>query len=482
MKNYVKFFGGALAAVSCACLFGACAEAVREGERDFSAYTLSDVVMTQKGVNTYDFEFSADCAGENAKVYFTENDRIKNGDTPVEVESKENGGLVRYSFTRDLQLSEEYYLWVVGGDKEVMLPVTAPSMFPAMETRLAGGAIFHFNYTAGVSWSSFCDPDGKAVYAGDNDVFDETAAVIEEGIAITSGNTIIPAAKFDGAKYYYSVTTAKNGLLKIISSPVTLSEEVFGKFTDISATLDMTSLEVSVKTDESISGRLQLVVKSGAGDEIYSVNPEWKNGGASFKFDCTLLLKNDLWYDLALAYKGAIVCDVPKTFNGKDIVGNYFSTVEGVDYCLTEWKPDGAPDEDYALKLYFKHNLTRYADEFCSGYLVTLDDSLTLTVKAELKDGVRPPVLALTGGDEVKLVSAEGTADGNGYVYSLDISSALTNEGQWYDIRFFFGDVYAELLKDSCISYGDFSKTYISGEKKVTFCEWNGILKITFTV
>ena len=41
---------------------------------------------------------------------------------------------------------------------------------------------------------------------------------------------------------------------------------------------------------------------------------------------------------------------------------------------------------------------------------------------------------------------------------------------------------YAELLKDSCISYGDFSKTYISGEKKVTFCEWNGILKITFTV
>ena len=103
MKNYVKFFGGALAAVSCACLFGACAEAVREGERDFSAYTLSDVVMTQKGVNTYDFEFSADCAGENAKVYFTENDRIKNGDTPVEVESKENGGLVRYSFTRDLQ-------------------------------------------------------------------------------------------------------------------------------------------------------------------------------------------------------------------------------------------------------------------------------------------------------------------------------------------------------------------------------------------
>ena len=352
MKKKVKLLCGVLVTVCFSCLLGvfgsACAKSSREGEKEFLAYTLSDVVMTQKGVNTYSFEFSADCAGDGAKVYFTENDRIKNSDSPVDVESAENDGLVRYSFTSDLQLSEEYYLWVVSDEKEVMLPITAPSMFPSMETRVAGGAIFHFNFTTGVSWSSFCDPDGKAVYMGDNDVFDETAKPVAEGIVITEGDSVIAASKFDESKFYYSVTTAKNGLLKIISSPITLTSALFSQITDITATLNTKpSLEVGVELEENAdiaqSADLQLVIKNSAGDEIYSANPVWKNNTAGFTFDCTMLLKADLWYDIALAYKGAIICDVPKFFGGSDIVDNYFTTVEGIDYCLTEWKADYAP-------------------------------------------------------------------------------------------------------------------------------------------
>lgn len=495
MKKSVKLLGGVLVAVCFSCLLGACNSSCnkssREGESEFLAYTLSDVVMTQKGVNTYSFEFSADCLGDNAKVYFTENDKIKSGDLPVSVTSSESDGLVRFSFTSDLQLSEEYYLWVVSSQKEVMLPITAPSMFPSMETRVAGGAIFHFNYTSGVSWSSFCDPDGKAVYMGDNEVFDETAKPVNSGIAITEGDSVISASKFDDSKFYYSVTTAKNGLLKIISSPITLSSALKNEFTDLAVTLNSKpSLDVAVKLNadgriaKAQASDLQLVIKNSAGDEIYSANSDWSNGTASFVFDCTMLLKEDLWYDIALAYKGAIVCDVPKFFNSADIVDNYYATVEGIDYCLTDWRADDAPEEDAALKLYFKHNATRYADEFCSGYLVTLDDSngLVLSVKATPKNGVPIPELAITGGDSTKILSAQGVADGNGsYTYSLDISSALTQAGQWYDIRLFFGEVYTELLKDSCIGYSDFAKTYNFDGKNVTFCEWNGILKIMFT-
>lgn len=494
MKKSIKILCGTLVIACFSCLLGACSSSgnnsMREGESEFFAYTLSDVVMTQKGVNSYSFEFSADCSGDNVNVYFTENDKIKSSDSPVSVESNENDGLVRFSFTSDLQLSEEYYLWVVSSQKEVMLPITAPSMFPSMETRVAGGAIFHFGYTTGVSWSSFCDPTGKAVYVGDNSVYDETVQPVITDLAITEGDCVIATEKFDSSKFYYSVTTAKNGLLKIISSPVTLTSALYNQITGISATLNSNpSLNVSVQLDgegniaKAQATDLQLVIKNGAGNEIYSADAAWNNGSADFTFDCTMLLKEDLWYDIALAYKGAIICDVPKTFNSADIVDNYYATVNGIDYCLTDWRADDAPEEEAALKVYFKRNTTRYADEFCS-YLVTLDDSngLHLNVKVTPYSGVTAPVLAITGGDETKIVSAEGTANGDGsYTYVLDISSALTVEGQWYDIRLFFGDVCTELLKDSCIAYADFAKSYVFGDKTVNFCEWNGILKVTFS-
>ena len=492
MKRNIKILCGILGAIAFSCLLGACSGGAREGETEFLAYTLSDVVMTQKGVNTYSFEFSADCAGDNAEVYFTENDRIKSGDSPIAVESKEVDGSVRYSFTSDLQLSEEYYLWVVSSKKEVMLPITAPSMFPSMETRVSGGAIFHFNFTAGVSWSSFCDPAGKAVYVGDHAQFDETASPVNAQIAITEGDSVIPAAKFDESKFYYSVTTAKNGLLTIISSPITLSSDLYSQFTGISATLNaQPTLQVGVQLDaegtiaKEQAADLQLVVKSGAGDEIYSANAVWGNGTATFAFDCTLLLKEGIWYDICLAYKGAMICDVPKIFGGREIVDNYFTVVNGFNYCITDWHADDAPEEDAALKVYFEKDITRYADEFCSGYLVSLKDGgeLTLSVTLTLKKGVtEAPKLAITDGNPEKIVSAEGTKNADGsYTYELDLSSALTKAGNWYDIRLFFGDVYTELIKDSCIGNAAFAKTYSYQGKHFVFREWNGILKISFS-
>ncbi len=490
MKKSILISSCALAFAAAVSCLAACGSATRQGEPEFLAYTLSDVVMTQRGVNTYSFEFSADCAGDDAKVYFTENDRITQSDQPVDVQSSQSGDEVRFSFECDLQLSEEYYLWVVGGEKEVMLPITAPSMFPNMEERVSGGALFHFNYTTGVSWSSFCDPDGKAVYVSDKAVFDDTASPVETGIAITEGECIIPDSSLSADKYYYSVTTAKNGLLTIISCPVTLSASVYSQFTGITARItEDAALEVSVSVsaDSEIAStqaeNLQLVVKSGAGDEIYSANSVWDNGVATMTFDCTLLLEEGLWYDMCLAYRGAIVCDVPKLFGTSEVRQGSNVSIDDVVYSITDWKPDGAPDSDSALKVYFEPDTTRYADEFCSDYRVTLTagDTLTLNVTATLKQGVAEvPELAITAGDKTKIVSARGVLSDGAYTFTLDISSAITEQGKWYDIRLFFGDVCTELSKDSCMDYATFrpAQGYQYNGSSYQFEEYNGLLKI----
>ena len=63
-----------IAVITAAVALSACVP-VRDSDGDYVTYTLSDVVMTQQGVNTYRFEFDVDCGDEAVKVYFVERDR-----------------------------------------------------------------------------------------------------------------------------------------------------------------------------------------------------------------------------------------------------------------------------------------------------------------------------------------------------------------------------------------------------------------------
>ncbi len=482
---------GALAVAAVALTASGCAKK-RSGEADFMAYTLSDVIMTQKGVNTYDFEFTADCSPqEQVSVYLTQNDRITGKDEPIAANRVGQGQSSRFSFSADLNLSEEYYLWVKGGEKQVMLPLTAPSMFPYVSPRTTGdgGAIFSFNYTYGVSWSSFCDPEGKAVYSSSRAVFDDTAVPVAKGINITENECLISASDYGADKYYYSVTTAKNGLLTIISSPVSDTSQLTAQFTSLSAGLDGDKLNVSVGLDEegdiaaSSASELQLVVKSGTGDEIYSCNSVFADNVATMSFDCALLLEEDLWYDISLAYRGSLIADVPKLFGGSATATVTSSSKDKINYFITDWRQDGAPEEDAALKLYFEHDDTKFADEFCQGYLVSLadGDSLTLTVTVDMGQSAALPQLVITGGDETALASANAVSGGSGSaICTLALQDVLTEAGKWYDIRLSFGGQLTELLKDSCIGYSDYSRVYVCGGREYAFREYNGMLKISY--
>lgn len=482
-----------ISACATAALLTACANKTRAGEPDFYAYEFSDVVMTQTGINSYDFEFTADCeSGDAVNIYLTERDRIKPTDSPIAVVRTDNAGGARFAFSATLNLNEEYYLWVDGENKQAMLPLTIPSMFPSMAENGEGGAIFNFNYTYGVSWSSFCDPEGKAVYSSDKSTFDESAELIEGNVLITTGECAVPSAKYDSSKYYFSVTTAKNGLLKIISSPVVAVDAVKSQFSSMTANVGAgPELKVTVGTVEGSeiareeARYLQLVVKTGTGDEIYVADAEFESGTATMAFDCSDLLKEGVWYDVCLAWRGALITDVPKRFGGNDVMGvSSVKTDDGLVYRLIDWKDTGMSDDAAMLKVYFEKDMTRYAEEFCDGYLVTMDvaDGATLSVKVTLKDNVHvPPRLVITGGSAAPLGTADGTASGDGgYSYSLALADVLEQAGTWYDIRLAFGNVLTELTKDECISNLDFNKAYASDGRTYRFAEWNGFLKIYF--
>ncbi len=490
MKRKLSVIAGLAALGAIAFAAGGCG-GIRRGESEFYAYTFSDVVMTQTGVDSYAFEFSADCSGDDVAVYLTERDRIKPTDTPIQVSAVPDGGKTRFAFSRSLNLNEEYYLWVTGENKQAVLPLTVPSMFPSLDERVEGGAIFNFNYTYGVSWSSFCDPEGKAVYVSDKSSFDSSAEVVESNIAIINNECIVPESKYDAQKYYYSVTTAKNGLLTVISSPVVAGSGIKSQFVGMSASVTAgpkLKVEVKVDADGEIAAAqaeyLQLVVKSGTGDEIYGCSAEWNGGTAVMEFDCTDLIKPSLWYDICLAWRGAIITDVPKRFGGKDTVGASTVNDDGVIYSIVDWKPDGASDDEAMLKIYFEEDTARYAEEFCSAYRVSLNtqNGAALSVTLSLKENVHvPPELVLTGGSIVKLAVAEAADNGDGtYSYELPLGEALSEADKWYDIRLVFGTVYAELSKDECITNADFNKVYSVGDRNYIFREYNGLLKISY--
>ncbi len=231
-------------------------------------YSFSDIVMTQTGVSEFRIDFTVDCGNENVKIYFTEGSRLSDKTPPIEVAKDVVGRKARFSFTEELIHGENYYLWVVNGEKQAKISIPGPSMFPDITVNDDGSATFNFRYTYGTAWDAICDPTGKAVYKSSSPVFDDTATLICDQIDITNEYGPIPADQFDEDSYYFSVSTAKDGLLKIISRPVMVYDKIVDQIDNITAKLtgDL-KLQLNVTIPESaaisseLANKLQLIVK-----------------------------------------------------------------------------------------------------------------------------------------------------------------------------------------------------------------------------
>lgn len=490
MKKIIKISLFVLVIAMTLSLFGC-----KAFERTFlgaDPFSFSDIVMTQTGVNEYKIDFTVDCGNKDVTIYFTEGSRLSDKVLPKAVDKTVDGKNARFSFTEELILGENYYLWVVQGDKQAKISIPAPSMFPGLTVNEDGSAIFNFNYTYDTAWGAFCDPNGKAVYKSQSPVFDDSAVKLCDQIEITDEEGEITAEQFDPTCYYYSVTTGKEGNLTVISRPVTVYDQLIGQIKSISATITndlMLKVDLTIPDGGAFSSlvaeKLQLLVKTSAADELYVIDCKYESGVATMTFDCTKLIFDGLWYDVVMIWDGVVVMDVPKTFNGQNVVVSSVVKKDGILYNIVDWKPDDAPDSAAMLKVYFEEDTTRFADEILKSYLVSFstDPVPTLNVTVKLKDGVSAPTLAITGGDKTILASANGVLNDDGsYSYSLAVGDGLTEADKWYDLRFFVGTTAYEMLKDSCITYSDFAAKYSSASdsREYQFREWNGFLKLMY--
>ena len=467
-------------------------EDVENAIDSIGAYTFSDVVITQEGLNTFRIDFTVRCGDDPVEIYLTDGYRLTDSHTAKNVAKVKDGQNTRFSFTETLDLGETYYIWAVYGDKQEKLGITAPSMFPVLMDQGSGEALFHFKYTYGTSWSDFCDPEGKAIYQSEKPVFDSGATLIADKIEITQEDYLIPADVFNPDMYYFAVSTVKDGLITIISRPVISPDKIVGKVNGITASITSDLyFRVDVElSKESISAtsileNLQLLVKTDIADDVLVADCTYADGIATMMVDYNQLDWDGVWYDVCLAWNGAIVADIPQYFAGKQVNQSSTVKVDGIIYGIAGWKAGDAPEHSEVLKMYFEEDTTRYADELCKSYIVTfsVDPEPTLNVTVKLKDGVKAPTLAITGGDNNKLCEVEGILNDDGtYTYSLPVKTGLTTPDKWYDIRFFQGNKPYEFLKDSCITYANFAASYVdaAGGRSYYFREYNGFLKLMY--
>lgn len=454
-------------------------------------YDFSNITLTQTGVNEFRIEFDSNCGKDNVDIYLTEGFRRTDSVSPKQVDKVVDGSKAHFTLTETLNLAEDYYLWIVNGEKEAKTSISIPCMFPCIEMNEDGSATFDFKYTYDTAWGSFCDPTGKAVYMSSKPVFDSSAVLIQEGIEITTETCIIPADKVDSAAYYFSVSTAKEGKVRSISRPVMFFDELKTQVQGVSSqiTNDL-KLQISVNIPETspiaseVADKLQLIIKTDIVDEIYVIDSVYEGGVATMEFDLTKLYFDGLWYDLVFSWDGAVVMDVPQYFNGHGIEINTSVKKDGIVYSTVGWKSESAPAMTEILKVYYEEDGTKYADEICDSYLVSFNTSPagTLVVNVKFKDKLSTiPVLAVTGGDTTKLASATGVLNLDGtYTFTLPIDNAFTTPDKWYDLRFFIGNTPYEMLKDSCIDYTSFANKYVVNGRSYEFREWNGFLKLMY--
>lgn len=454
-------------------------------------YEFNNITLTQVGVNEFRVEFDSNCGREDVEIYLTEGFRRSESVSPKKVEKTADGKKAHISFTETLNLGEDYYLWIVSGDKEAKTSISIPSMFPTIVMNEDGSATFDFKYTYDTAWGSFCDPTGKSVYKSTKPVFDSSAVLIQDGIEITTETCVVPAEMVDPACYYFSVSAAKDGTVKSISCPVVLFDDLKSQVQGISSTVTSDlKLQVAVQIPTSsvyapmVADSLQLIIKTSIVDEIYVVDSVYEDGVATMEFDMTQLLFDGLWYDLVFAWNGAAVMDVPQYVNGHSVEIASSVKKDGIIYRTVGWKAEDAPQNSEILKVYFEEDTTRYADEICKSYLVSFSATSepALVVTAKFKDGIGgTPVLAITAGNKTKITSVSGVLNEDGsYTFSLPVTEALTVADNWYDLRFFIGETAYEMLKDSCITYENYAAKYVSGDRVYQFHEWNGMLKLSF--
>lgn len=269
----------------------------------YTAYDITNVQITQKAEYTLEHIVECDIApSDTAKVYVTRYNKIPQDATPIEY-AVEDG---KYVFTQEIKYAT-YYLYVIDGNKTAVLPLTRPQMAPTVTEVDEYTNVISFKFANGTSWSSFCDPTGKAVYRSSKPAFDTDATLVEQkmGILVESSTDVSVSAD---EPYYYVVLSAKNGIVKYISAPFMALDKAYS---DINVSLKEKEGKPYLQVDGKFVIDGEVAVELYSADEklgkVFAVKGYSKSGqaGEDFSVDIAamqIISENaaGIWYDIKL--------------------------------------------------------------------------------------------------------------------------------------------------------------------------------------
>ena len=442
-----------------------------ETEKEFyQAYNVTDVYVEQKQINTFLYKVKSDVdITANTKVYLTPYATLSADAQAVEY-TIEGDSLV---FTATAPY-DRYFIHVVDGAKKALMPMARPMCSPTL-TKGATSNVVTYNFVAGTSWSSFCDPAGKAVYRSAKGQFDETAEVVAQNVQISGVDSTTDTTPSADKPYYYVVLTSKNGVVTYVSAPLVDYNTAFS------------NVEVSV---ENVGGKAILVATGTfkvAGDvalDIYSADEKLGsvteimgdfvsgNAGDSFRveLDFTTIIKAagaGVWFDVKLATGSGLRLEIPAT------AANTGNVVQ-IDRTTIEFK-----SWNNILKL-------TYAFYDVSVSQVIIDES----------DATRGPVLVVTGvvASNVRTVKLHYDAEYGGRKHDIEINNISTTDGEfrfelalkdlptedtpwcWFHIYVYKGNATVasekiDLNRGPQLSIG---QEFVFGNTKYIIQAWNG--------
>lgn len=432
------------------------------------------VKMTQKGIHTYDLNITLEERFDTAsdiKIYFSKNDTLDLEKSEVLNYTKlEDGTYEIDGVTYD---PGDYFIFVTAGNETGTYPVTIPKMGP--KTWMNGETVnIEFEVDGKTSWSSFIDPEGKNVYRSASTTFDETARPMEENIDILT-SSFADANPSKDEPYYYIVFNGKNGKFRYISAPLFYNATQGEVSVDFHEKDNKPYLEIAgtlYSISEDAERVMQLRVGNFNGDDptsTFLVENSYKGGDkTAFKFDVPLEQLKAASNNLTLFLtENGTMCEWSINASNLDLT-KYSIAGGNAKYGLTD---------ENALKI------TRMVDAYenIKVSLGTSGKKAVLKVDGTLKYGTGGDdyQLVLTATDGQQYVAENKINEGNKFSFEFPLEQ-LYSPGIWYDIQVKCINEIA--YYDIASSVADMEESVTVGEKKYTFEEYGGLLKVQYQV
>lgn len=363
--------------------------------------------------------------------------------------------------------AQDIYLWSISGEKKAFLPLSLPKMQPSVNVEETIATI-NFGLDITTSWSSFCDPYGKAVYRSASPVFDDSAEQVNVAGSVVDPIYILEEIyqddNYDEMKpYYYLVMEGKNGLTRYISYPIVDGANLFD---NPHLTLSNVAGHPLLRVTANVVGNaapstLYLLIKEING-EMFEVASS-SLASLEYEFDCSLLTKSGVWYDIIIKDKTTnIEYGLPDNAMERNNL-----TINQRRYSFKEWSS--------LAKIAFE-DLDYYG---VSADLELISDVPTLSVNGfkNVESTYELIINYWNGSESVTLATVSNTSvNENAFSFAFDLR-LLVSEGVYYDIALYIDGEKSELTSDMALN---FARTISHSYRVYRFEKWEGLLKVAF--